>query len=63
MCLDTDTLLSVGVAFYIKEYDPGPSLVISGTLYGLARLWEIRIVLGSDLHTWLCILWRVYEYD
>lgn len=63
MCLDIDILFLVGVVFYIKEYDFGLLLVISGILYGFVRLWEIRIVLGSDLYIWFCILWRVYEYD
>lgn len=44
------------VAFYVKEYDPGLLLVIARALYGFARLWEIKIVLGYDLHTWLYTL-------
>lgn len=46
----------MGVAFFVKEYDPGLLLVITGALYGSASLWEIRKVQGHYLHTWLCML-------
>lgn len=53
------SLLPVSTASYIKEYDPGLLLVITGALYGLARLQEIRMVTEHDLQTWLCILQHV----
>lgn len=31
-------LVSVGAAFYVKEYDPGLLLAITRALYGFARL-------------------------
>ena len=57
MCLKYGySLLPVGTGFCVKEYAPGLYLVITGVLNGFARLWEIRIVLGLDLDTWLCKL-------